>query len=348
MSDRYATGVVAAVTLIALVGVAFLIPVPYVAMRPGPAFNTLGNFGDKHMFTIKGAATFPTKGGLRFTTVSVSSADARVPLGSALQGVVDPDIEVLPRELIYRNGSTPTQNKQQGASELTSSKDNSRVAALRAAGYRVTESARIVAVAKGAPADGRLRVGDVVVAVDGTNTPRTAQVVEKVQAHRPGSSVAITVRRSGRLLTLDVGTMKAPDGSGARVGVALRRVFRYPLTITNNVDDSIGGSSAGTMFALAIYDLLTPGALTGGLDVAGTGEIDVDGHVGAIGGIRQKMAGAARAGADFFLVPAGNCSDALRGDDDGMRLIRITTLKGAIDAIKKLAADPSAKVPACR
>jgi PDZ domain-containing protein len=101
------------------------------------------------------------------------------------------------------------------------------------------------------------------------------------------------------------------------------------------------------MFALAIYDRLTPGALTGGHDVAGTGEITADGTVGPIGGIRQKMAGAADGGAKIFLVPAANCAEAAKGDDHGMQLVKVSTLATAIDALEALAKDPEATVPRC-
>lgn len=347
VSDRYATGVVAAVTLIALICLAFIVPVPYVAMRPGPAFNTLGDFGKKHMFTVSGAETYATKGALRFTTVSVTSSDAHVTLADALLDVIDPDTEVLPRDLVYQQGTTTKQNEEESAAQLASSKDNSRVAALRAAGFTVPEVARVVEVVTGQPADGRLEVDDVIVAIDGTATARADEVVAQLKEHEPGTDVVVTVIRGTSRLSVQVPTVKAESGGGARVGVILRSTFDYPVTIKNNVDDSIGGSSAGMMFALAIYDLLTPGALTGGLDIAGTGEIGADGEVGPIGGIRQKMAGAAPNGADYFLVPAGNCDDALRGADDGMRLVKVATLQDAIDAISRLAKDPRADVPAC-
>jgi PDZ domain-containing protein len=107
------------------------------------------------------------------------------------------------------------------------------------------------------------------------------------------------------------------------------------------------------MFALAIYDRLTPGALTGGKHIAGTGTIKVDGTVGPIGGIRQKSIGAASGGATIFLVPAKNCADVLldadrRGRVHGMQVVRVTKLNDAIVALEALAKDPEAKVPACR
>ena len=130
--------------------------------------------------------------------------------------------------------------------------------------------------------------------------------------------------------------------------MVLRSRFDFPIKITNNVGQQVGGPSAGAMFALAIYDRLTPGSLTGGRVVAGTGEIAPDGTVGPIGGIRQKIAGAADDGAKVFLVPAANCAEAADGDDHGMRLVEVSKLDDAIGSLEKLAKDPQASVPQCR
>jgi PDZ domain-containing protein len=107
----------------------------------------------------------------------------------------------------------------------------------------------------------------------------------------------------------------------------------------------IGGPSAGLMFALGIADKLTPGNLTAGKFVAGTGEISADGTVSAIGGIQQKMVGARQAGATVFLTPAANCADTSGAVPQGMRLIKVSTLAGAMSALKALAAGRS--VPSC-
>src|SRR4029450_11881999 len=90
--------------------------------------------------------------------------------------------------------------------------------------------------------------------------------------------------------------------------------------VSVNIDSSIGGPSAGLMFSLGIYDTLTPGSLTGGEVVAGTGTIDGSGKVGPIGGIQQKIVGARDAGARLFLVPPDNCQDAAGAPADDMRL----------------------------
>lgn len=349
ISRRYATMVVAALSIVALSSVALLVPVPYVAMRPGPAFNTLGSFDGKPMFTFdKDVKTYPTSGSLDFTTVSVTRADSHVPLSAAVRAYFDPDVAVVPKSLIYPDDQTAKDSTTESAAQLAGSKDTSRAAALQAAGYKVTSVPAVQSVLKGGASVGKLIAGDVINEVDGSKPASAAAVAATIGAHKPGDKVSLTVTRDGARQTVSIVT-KADDNdkSKARIGIALGEKFVFPIEINNNVGSEIGGPSAGAMFALAIYDKLTPGELTGGKRIAGTGEIAGDGTVGPIGGIRQKMAGAAQDKTKIFLVPTANCTEAAKGDDFGMTLVKVDTLKTAIAALEKLAEDPKAKVPTC-
>jgi PDZ domain-containing protein len=117
--------------------------------------------------------------------------------------------------------------------------------------------------------------------------------------------------------------------------------------VSVDIADNIGGPSAGLMMSMAIYDTLTPGSLTGGADIAGTGTITPAGKVGPIGGIQQKVAAARDAGAQLFFVPADNC-DGIGGVDTGdMRLAKATTLDGAVQALDAWVADPDTDLPSC-
>ena len=100
-------------------------------------------------------------------------------------------------------------------------------------------------------------------------------------------------------------------------------------------------------FALGIVDKLTPGSLTGGAHIAGTGTIDDAGHVGPIGGITQKMIGAREAGATVFLAPPGNCAEAKKTKPDGLRLVRANTLASAVGSLEKLAEGRTTGLPRC-
>jgi len=341
--------VVATISLIVLTCVAYIVPMPYVTMRPGPVFDTLGKFDNQQTFTFgDGVKTYPTTGSLDFTTVSVTRADTNVSLADAVRAYFDRDVAVVPKSLIYPDDQSAKQSTAQSAAQLDSSKDSSRVAALRAAGYTVTGQPQVAALVEGGAAASTLKVGDVITAVDGTEVASSTEAVDIIGAKKPGDSVEVTIDREGTAQTFDIVTRPdATDPTVPRIGISLGTKYTYPIEINNNVGREIGGPSAGTMFALAIYDKLTPGELTGGKKIAGTGEITADGVVGPIGGIRQKMRGAANAGASIFLVPADNCSEATDGDDDGLTLVKITKLDDAISSLEALADDPKATVPAC-
>ena len=226
-SRRYATLVVASLSLIVLSCVAFLVPVPYVTMRPGPAFDTLGTFDDKPMFTFgKGVTTYPTKGSLDFTTVSVTRAEADVSLAQAFDAYFDEDTAVVPRSFIYRQGESAKDAKAQGQAQLSSSKDASRVAGLRAAGYTVPEVPTIDYVGVTASAKGKLEKGDVIRSVNGRDTSTAQAVVKAVGRVTVGDPVTIGYTRGGEKKSVDIVTRPDPKNNEAAAdrGAAAREV----------------------------------------------------------------------------------------------------------------------------
>ena len=171
---------VAVLSLIALTCVAMLVPVPYVMMRPGPAFDTLGEFEGKAMFTFdKSVKTYPTEGSLDFTTVSVTRADRKVSLGDAVGPTSAPTTRRAQVADLSRRRDRRAVH-QAGAAQLDSSKDSSRVAALRAAGYTVTGTPQIAGIVKGGAADGKLKTGDLVTGVDGAKVDTAEALVKAV------------------------------------------------------------------------------------------------------------------------------------------------------------------------
>lgn len=348
MSRAWVVRLTAAISAIVLVSIALMLPVPYVYLKPGDAFNTLGDYGDQPMFTFgDDVKTYPTTGDLDFTTVAVLRPDGELNLGQAIVQYLNPDVALVPRSLVYPDGTTAEGSEAESTAQFDSSKDSSRVAALRAAGYTVPGTPKVAEVASDGAAADVLEDGDLIRSVDGKAVDSSAAAVEAVSARVPGQTVSLDITRGKTDRTVQV-TTKADrtDPTIPRIGITLGTSFDFPIEVTNNVD-AVGGPSAGMMFALGIYDKLTPGALTGGLQVAGTGEITPDGVVGPIGGVQQKIAGAAIADATVFLVPAPNCAEALDGDTKGLKLVKIETLDGAINALTKLANNPKATVPSC-
>jgi PDZ domain-containing protein len=164
-----------------------------------------------------------------------------------------------------------------------------------------------------------------------------------------GDAVELTVVRDGEELPVSV-TPRLEQVGGVDtwlVGITLTTEYDFPFDVHIQLDN-VGGPSAGMMFALGIVDELTPGELTGGNDIAGTGTIDATGAVGPIGGIRQKLYGARDAGADYFLAPASNCDEVAGHVPDGLTVISTATLEESLDAIEVIAdGGDVAALPTC-
>jgi Lon-like protease len=351
MSRRTASLLVAGVLLVVLAAVAWLRPVPYVAMRPGPVQDTLARVGGEPVVAIEGRRTFPTRGKLDLTTVSVTAPTAALTLGDALVAWFDPQRALVPRDLYYPPQQSVQEAERESAVAMSSSQDSAIVAALRALEEQVDFSVVVQSVLADAPAKGRLQVGDAITAVEGTRVREAMQVSDLLQQVQPGRPAAFTVRRNGETTRVRSPT-EAVGGGGQDagrtvVGITIADEPRLPFDISIELGERIGGPSAGLMFSLAIVDKLTPGALTGGRHVAGTGTITGRGLVGPIGGIGQKIAGAQDAGASVFLVPAANCPEAAQAEAEDITLVRVRRLTGAMEALESLADDPQADVPTC-
>lgn len=347
MSRRSATLAVAGVSLLALVAVASLLPVPYVIYSPGPVEDTLGEWEGRPVITVDGADTHPTEGILDLTTVGVTPADRRLDLISAMQAWIDPDRAVVPRDLVYPDDISSDEAREVNAQLLERSQETAKVAALRELGYDVPEAVVVDSVIDGAPADGVLQPGDVVVSVDGTVIDTSQDVVDAVTAHEPGESVEFVVLRDGDEVSVTTGSEAAQDDGRTVVGFLPAPGYDFPVEIDVNIDQRIGGPSAGMIFALAIYDKLTPGALLDGLHIAGTGVIDGDGDVGSIGGIQQKIAAASDDGATLFLAPADNCAEAAAANNGDMQVVRIANLDDAIAAVEAAVDGDTDSLPTC-
>ncbi|TNY38441.1 YlbL family protein [Thermomonospora catenispora] len=347
MSRRAATLVVASFLIFALCVVGVLLPVPYVALMPGPTYNTLSKNQDgKPLISIEGRQVYEDGGHLNFTTVAYRGGPGnRIDLLTALRGWLAKDTAIVPEETVFPKGETVEDVERENTQQMADSQEKAVVAALRQLNITVGVRVLVDSVQKGMPADGLLRPGDEIVAVDGAEVTGVAAVTEKMSARRPGDRVTLRVLRDGKEQDVTLATVAAPDGSRPLVGVVLGESYRFPFKVTITVGD-VGGPSAGLMFSLAIVDKLTPGPLTGGKFVAGTGTIDTDGKVGPIGGIQQKMVAARRAGATVFLTPADNCIDAVAAAPKGLRLVRVESLSGAISALNALNSGKG-DVPSC-
>ena len=347
LSRRTATLASAGFLVVLLSATAALLPVPYVTLSPGPTTNTLGSVAGTELIHIDGHKTYPDSGHLNLTTVSVQGGpQQRMDLVTALAGWLDGSIAVIPEEQVYPKGQSAKQAEQASNNEMRDSQESATTAALRSLAIPVSTRVAVNAVPAGSPARGKLQAGDVLIEVDGQAIDGGTALRALITAHAAGDPVTFLIERNGKRTDVRVTTAKAPADGRTIVGITTRDVADYPFTVKIGLKD-VGGPSAGLMFALGIVDKLTPGSLTGGANVAGTGTIDDNGLVGPIGGITQKMIAAKRAGATVFLAPSGDCAEAISTVPDRLNLVRVDSLKSALASLEALRANHNAKVPTC-
>lgn len=331
MTRQTWTAFVAAVAFVLTAVGLVVLPVPYVSWTPGSVTNTLGRVNNTPVINITGIGTYPTQGQLDLTTVSETRPDSRLSLPEALLSYWLPHRDAMPRELIYPPGKTAEQVNSESRLMMETSQSTAVVAALRAAGQPVTQRPAVSSVTVNSAAYNHLQPGDLIVSINGHKVTSNQQAEDLIRGQGSGSTLIFDVIRDRAMKVVRFSS----DSSGGSdlSGITVGNGYQYAPEISFDLGEQIGGPSAGLVFSLAIYDKITPGSLTGDRRIAGTGTIDASGNVGAIGGIQQKIAGASRAGATVFLVPAPNCGD-LTGVRTNLKLVKVSSLQGAISAIK--------------
>ena len=343
MHRRTLTLYISAVAVIIAILVAERLPVPYVILGPGPTLNTLGkDQSGKPLITITGHPVYPTTGHLNMVSITYEGGPGhQFNVFTALRAWLDPHEAVVPQSEIFAPGQSQQQVTQQDQVQMTSSQESATAAALHQVGIAYQTAAEVVSVKQGLPAYGKLKPGDLITAVDGQPVTGTTRLTTLIKAHA-GQPITVTFRRGGTTQHTQV-TAAQVDGRPV-LGVEVQDHYQFPFTVTIQIGQ-IGGPSAGTMFALGIIDKISTENLTGGKFIAGTGEISANGVVSPIGGIQQKMIAARDAGATVFLAPAGNCSDTRGAVPAGLRVVKISTLSGAVSALDNIKAGKP--VPSC-
>lgn len=345
MTQRTWAGLLAVPLLLALWVIALVTPLPFVTYQPGLTVNVLGAPDGKEIIQVDGHKTYRDDGQLRLTTVYVTRPESDVNLIQLMAGWISSDDAVYPVRAVYPKGETDAASQREGALEMVTSQDAAVAVALTELGIHYDDATKVVTVDSKAPAGDVLKPGDVILEVNGEAVTTPSDVQKAVAASGAGKPLELRIERAGSERTVKL-TPEESDGK-PRIGIQLLPSYRFPFDVTVGIDDQIGGPSAGLMFSLGIYDTLTPGSLTEGGVVAGTGTVAANGKVGPIGGIQQKIPAARDAGAELFLVPAANCREALGAQNGDMRLVRTSTMHDAVDALKTWADDHDADLPSC-
>lgn len=328
------------------------IPSSYVIEQPGPVFNTLGSqevSGEEvPVISITGEPTYPTDGVLNMLTVSILGSPSGTPnWAEVIRAYFDPSRAVIPLEAIYPPNVTNEQRNDDNAAQMVDSQQEAVAAALTNLNYSYEQLLGVTRVATGSPADGVLNAGDILKTVNGTPVETIADLRAAIAANGTQKPAVIEISRSGQVSTVSITPAQAAAGGAPIIGVSVGTTFGFPFDVKIQLAN-VGGPSAGMMFALGIIDKLTPGSLTGGKDIAGTGTITPDGTVGPIGGIRQKLFGARAAGSSVFLAPSADCAEVRGHIPDGLSVFAVNTLDDSLAVLAAVSTggDTSA-LPTC-
>ncbi len=342
------TTAVALLVVVALVSAAFLVQLPYYTLSPGSSRGT------EPLIAVDGAPTYDTGGNVEYLTVSLRRT---TPI-EALAAWINPDVDVVDEERILGT-QTPEENRQVNLQMMSDSKDSATYQALRRLGYEIPTSgsgAVVASVQDGSPAAGVLAVGDVIVEAGGEPVELNSQLVDVIGAHAPGDVITMKVTPfdGGDARSVDV-TLGAREDDPTKgfLGVSSFTKdlnFDFPVQVTID-SGSVGGPSAGLAFTLGLLDVLTPESITGGQRIATTGTMSLDGQVGPVGGVHQKVAAAKRSGVTLMLVPSSELEEARRYAGDlrveavdtlDQALAVLATVGGGNDVLPAAATDPQA------
>jgi PDZ domain-containing protein len=305
---------------------------------------------------------FPAEGDIYFVTVTEPEQSVL----SWLLGRDEPAIQFLTREEKF-GIQTPQQRRTFALESMRTSEQVAQFVALQRVGFDVEVvpgdvliEAMVCLEANEAgtecetwsPSDEVLDPGDRIIELEGQPVDGVEDLGQILAGLQPGDVVSMKIDRpEAGELDVEVELTSSPDDPDRTiVGFYPFDTRRVELPFDLDIDTgAIGGPSAGLAFTLTLIDELTPGELTGGGRVAVTGTIELDGSVGAIGGLRQKASAVAQTGVSVFLVPASQNDDdiaaARLAGGDGLVIIPVATIDEAIAALERLGGDPIPPAP---
>jgi PDZ domain-containing protein len=315
--------------LLAVAGVLYLAPSDKYIFLPDEARPLAP------LVEVEGEKRDRNGGGIYYVAVDVRQASI---LEEAFPGIHE-GATLVPEEQVRPEGVDERSRRQSELREMSRSQKYAAAVALRALGRGVTVTTRgalIENVGHDFPAEGKLRAGDVVVAVDGKSVRSAAGLTEQMSTKQPGDTVRLRVRRGRETLEVSLRTVENPrDSKRAFLGVIIAddADVRLPIDVEINLGN-VGGPSAGLAFALDVHEELGRD-VDRGRRVAATGEITLDGQVRAVGGVKQKTIAARRSGMDVFLVPGENAAEARRYAE-GLQVVPVDTFQQALHELATL------------
>ncbi|WP_438350097.1 YlbL family protein [Paenibacillus sp. FA6] len=313
-------------------------PTPYIIYQPGSAEEV------KPMLTVKGGDETES-GTFMMTTVSASYANIALLAISSFNSNAEVD---------KKQSRLGDKSKKEYAAEQLFYMSNSQSSAVEAAYKKANIPYQILpqylfvfSTPKDASRGQYFQAGDKIMEVDHDPIIDQIDLASRLKSRNVGDVISVKLERAGHLLEEKVPLVSIRDsetnemrvGFGIVIGTVQKVTANDPSKQVEFKNTNVGGPSAGLMFTMEIYNQLTPGDLTKGFRVAGTGTIAVDGKVGPIGGVKHKIVAADREKAQLFFVPKDNYQEAkIKADKIGttMKLIPVSTLEEALKYMEKL------------
>jgi Lon-like protease len=318
--------VAAVVVPLALAFAAGWVRLPYYAVGPGPARDVAP------LIRIEGHPRYDSAGHLIMTTVRLEQVTAL----RALVAWLDPATQVVARDKLFAPGVSKRLEEQRARAQMEQSKvDATQVVLSELADYPAEHSTGVLveSVVPGCPAEGAVDVGATILSIGAREVTGPKQASSLLDRIPPTAAADLRVAPpdGGKQRELRLRRDDCVEGRGPLFGFSLIATFPFSVHISTG---DVGGPSAGLMWALGLYDLLTPADLTSGRTIAGTGTLDIGGEVGPIGGIGDKIVAAERLGADVFLAPERNMDEIRRMDTGDLKVVPVGSFTDALEYLQ--------------
>ncbi len=186
-------------------------------------------------------------------------------------------------------------------------------------------------------ADTDLKVGDVIKKINEVEIHNFNELKDEISKYKENDNIKIEVIRDNKTKECYSNLKKEKDRVIIGVSLAELKEIETNPKVEYVFKDNESGSSRGLMCALDIYNKITEFDLTKGRIISGTGSIDEKGNVGAIDGVKYKLAGAVKKKASIFIVPKDNYEEAIKIKKEknyNIEIIMADTLHNVIEKLK--------------
>ena len=320
------------VFLIALMPIG-LTKTEYYFMSPGPPYQWEIDYGNNDNYTFEG--------NLYQLTVRRDEANIFVYLWS----LINDSYDLYPREVILPDGVTPQELSEISIQNMRTSENVAIAVALKNIGYEIEskgDGVAVVGLLEDSPVKDKLKKGDLINSINNIEIFSATEFISTLRTYSIGETVSIGLLREvdgvKEQLYIETTLIEHIEYEGEpMVGFLATTVnerFDFPFEIDIKTGN-VGGPSAGLMMALNVYNNLIPEDITNSMIVAGTGTIEIDGSVGPVGGVKQKIIAAKRAGAELILVPVANFDEAQPFETGETAIVAVDSFVEALSVISQ-------------